>query len=117
MPLAVCLRGALPACRLAALAHPCLLLPPTLPPPQTDINDKMRAILIDWLVDVHLKFKVRGWMVGRSSWQMPAALSLHLHGQLAPLPNSSCHWCHAPSSPRPPLCPTPARSSCPRRCT
>ena len=26
---------------------------------QTDINDKMRAILIDWLVEVHLKFKVR----------------------------------------------------------
>jgi len=26
---------------------------------QTDINVKMRAILIDWLVEVHLKFKVR----------------------------------------------------------
>ena len=25
---------------------------------QTDINDKMRAILVDWLVEVHLKFKV-----------------------------------------------------------
>jgi hypothetical protein len=25
---------------------------------QTDINVKMRAILIDWLVEVHLKFKV-----------------------------------------------------------
>jgi len=25
---------------------------------QNDINDKMRAILIDWLVDVHLKFKL-----------------------------------------------------------
>ena len=24
-----------------------------------DINSKMRAILIDWLVDVHLKFKLR----------------------------------------------------------
>jgi hypothetical protein len=23
-----------------------------------DINEKMRAILIDWLVEVHLKFKV-----------------------------------------------------------
>ena len=32
--------------------------PRLLPPLQTDINDKMRAILIDWLVDVHLKFKV-----------------------------------------------------------
>lgn len=26
---------------------------------QTDIHDKMRSILIDWLVDVHLKFKLR----------------------------------------------------------
>lgn len=25
---------------------------------QGDINDKMRAILIDWLVEVHLKFKL-----------------------------------------------------------
>jgi hypothetical protein len=25
---------------------------------QTDINDKMRSILIDWLVDVHLKFRL-----------------------------------------------------------
>ena len=25
---------------------------------QVDINEKMRAILIDWLVEVHLKFKV-----------------------------------------------------------
>ena len=25
---------------------------------QTDINDKMRAILIDWLVEVHYKFKL-----------------------------------------------------------
>ena len=25
---------------------------------QPDINEKMRAILIDWLVDVHLKFKL-----------------------------------------------------------
>lgn len=28
--------------------------------PQNDVNDRMRAILIDWLVDVHLKFKVSG---------------------------------------------------------
>lgn len=26
---------------------------------QVDINDKMRAILLDWLVEVHLKFKLR----------------------------------------------------------
>lgn len=25
---------------------------------QTDINEKMRAILVDWLVEVHLKFKL-----------------------------------------------------------
>jgi hypothetical protein len=27
-------------------------------PLQADINEKMRAILVDWLVEVHLKFKV-----------------------------------------------------------
>jgi hypothetical protein len=26
---------------------------------QADINEKMRAILVDWLVEVHLKFKVQ----------------------------------------------------------
>jgi hypothetical protein len=25
---------------------------------QTEINEKMRAILIDWLIEVHLKFKL-----------------------------------------------------------
>ncbi len=25
---------------------------------QIDINEKMRAILIDWLIEVHLKFKL-----------------------------------------------------------
>ena len=25
---------------------------------QSDVNEKMRAILVDWLVDVHLKFKL-----------------------------------------------------------
>ena len=25
---------------------------------QDDINDRMRAILVDWLVEVHLKFKL-----------------------------------------------------------
>jgi hypothetical protein len=29
---------------------------------QADINEKMRGILIDWLVEVHLKFKVSGWL-------------------------------------------------------
>jgi G2/mitotic-specific cyclin-B, other len=30
---------------------------------QEDINEKMRAILVDWLVEVHLKFKVRMFLV------------------------------------------------------
>lgn len=25
---------------------------------QNDINEKMRAILIDWLIEVHMKFKL-----------------------------------------------------------
>jgi len=25
---------------------------------QTDINERMRGILVDWLVEVHLKFKL-----------------------------------------------------------
>lgn len=25
---------------------------------QEDINDKMRAILIDWIIEVHLKYKM-----------------------------------------------------------
>lgn len=33
---------------------------------QPDINEKMRAILIDWLVEVHLKFKVRRCQVWSS---------------------------------------------------
>jgi hypothetical protein len=28
-------------------------------PLQAEVNEKMRSILIDWLVEVHLKFKVR----------------------------------------------------------
>ncbi|KAJ1628597.1 cyclin-like protein [Pavlovales sp. CCMP2436] len=34
------------------------LAPPTYMAQQTDINEKMRAILIDWLIEVHLKFKL-----------------------------------------------------------
>ena len=37
----------------------CINYPSTINEQQTDINEKMRAILIDWLVEVHLKFKVR----------------------------------------------------------
>lgn len=35
---------------------------------QIDINEKMRAILVDWLVEVHLKFKL-----------MPETLFLTVH--------------------------------------
>lgn len=35
------------------------LPPATYMQAQPDINEKMRAILVDWLVDVHLKFKLR----------------------------------------------------------
>jgi cyclin B len=31
---------------------------PTYMTKQEDINEKMRSILIDWLVEVHLKFKL-----------------------------------------------------------
>ena len=36
---------------------------------QADINEKMRAILVDWLVEVHLKFRLKTetlsyWWVG-----------------------------------------------------
>ena len=41
-------------------------LPVACPAAQNDINEKMRAILIDWLVDVHLKFKVRRAVCQRS---------------------------------------------------
>ena len=39
-------------------AQPDLQAPHAYMSSQTDINDKMRAILIDWLVEVHLKFKL-----------------------------------------------------------
>jgi len=66
---------------------------------QTDINDKMRAILIDWLVEVHLKFKL-----------MPETLFLTtnlIDRFLAKEPVSRKnlqvrpHCRHAPSPPRP----------------
>ena len=31
---------------------------PTYMQRQDDINEKMRAILIDWIIEVHLKFKL-----------------------------------------------------------
>jgi hypothetical protein len=42
---------------------------------QADINERMRAILIDWLVEVHLKFKVRTLVPPRAA-QPPAPRSV-----------------------------------------
>ena len=44
---------------------------------QTDINENMRAILIDWLVEVHYKFKV-------SAATLTAAY--HMRMELPPFP-------------------------------
>ncbi|KAL3922220.1 MAG: hypothetical protein SGPRY_004637, partial [Prymnesium sp.] len=41
-----------------SLAQPTLLASATFMETQKDVNEKMRAILIDWLVEVHLKFKL-----------------------------------------------------------
>ena len=43
---------------LSGLQGPCAILTLSFGA-QKDINEKMRAILVDWLVEVHLKFKVR----------------------------------------------------------
>ena len=40
---------------------------------QTDITDRMRAILVDWLIDVHLKFKLRHETVCCRSRMFPSA--------------------------------------------
>jgi G2/mitotic-specific cyclin-B, other len=34
------------------------MVSPTYMSKQDDINEKMRSILIDWLIEVHLKFKL-----------------------------------------------------------
>ena len=47
---------------------------------QTDINENMRAILIDWLVEVHYKFKV-----SKCHQHVPHSVlsRLHLHANSA----------------------------------
>ena len=40
---------------------------------QQDINPKMRAVLVDWLVEVHLKFKMLQPTVGRRAEHFPDA--------------------------------------------
>jgi cyclin B len=49
------------------------LLTHTCRPSQEDITIKMRNILVDWLVDVHFKFKVRPWACPVSSCTHPTA--------------------------------------------
>ena len=50
---------------------------------QTDINENMRAILIDWLVEVHYKFKV-------SAATLTAAYHMKMHLSPRPL----CYIAH-----------------------
>jgi len=38
--------------------EPTYCVPPNYMAQQADINDRMRAILVDWLIEVHLKFKL-----------------------------------------------------------
>ena len=43
---------------------------------QTDINEKMRAMLIDWLIDVHFKFKLKADTLFLTIWLVDKYLSL-----------------------------------------
>ena len=67
---------------------------------QADINEKMRAILIDWLVEVHLKFKVQVRVAHWTLW--------------GPMRKSSASCMHSYLSLN---CSSPPRSSCPRPCS
>ena len=42
---------------------------------QTDINEKMRAILIDWIIDVHFKFKLKSDTLFLTVWLIDRYLS------------------------------------------
>ena len=46
---------------------------------QPDINSKMRAILVDWLVDVHLKFKLRDETLYETITLIDRYLAIVLH--------------------------------------
>jgi hypothetical protein len=52
-----------------------------------EINEKMRGILIDWLVEVHLKFKVRN----SCSWSSDMRLSISCKGDS--IANPACSYC------------------------
>ena len=43
---------------------------------QTDINEKMRAMLIDWIIDVHFKFKLKADTLFLTVWLIDKYLSL-----------------------------------------
>ena len=43
---------------------------------QTDINEKMRAMLVDWLIDVHFKFKLKSNTLFLTIWLVDKYLSL-----------------------------------------
>ena len=43
---------------------------------QNDINEKMRAMLVDWLIDVHFKFKLKANTLFLTIWLVDKYLSL-----------------------------------------
>jgi cyclin B len=43
---------------------------------QTDMNEKMRAMLIDWIIDVHFKFKLKADTLFLTVWLIDKYLSL-----------------------------------------
>ena len=42
---------------------------------QADINEKMRAMLIDWIIDVHFKFKLKSDTLFLTVWLIDRYLS------------------------------------------
>ena len=44
---------------------------------QTDINEQMRAILIDWLIEVHYRFRLRSETLFQTVWIIDTYLSLN----------------------------------------
>ena len=45
---------------------------------QPEINEKMRAILIDWLVEVHYRFRLKSETLFQTVWIIDTYLSLVL---------------------------------------
>ena len=44
---------------------------------QSDINEKMRAMLVDWLIDVHFKFKLKSDTLFLTIWLVDKYLFFH----------------------------------------